>query len=179
MFGGRLIWISTAFFLTLLFMSASYADAPSTMPAAYAVRDPSTLRMTLERDLCLSTCPYYKLEIAGDGTVTYEGLDCVAVKGTRTAHITDAEVKKLFTMFAAADFWSLKDQYRGSLPDAPGYYLSLAYDGKAKRVLDYEGTSAGMPKVVEDIEDAMDETANVKQWLWGTRDCSGRTITDQ
>ena len=148
------------------------------MPPAYAVTDWSSLRMTLERQRCIGSCPYYRVEIGGDGTVSYEGLDCVAMKGKQTGHVDDAEVKKLFQMFVSADFWSLQDQYRGGEPDAPGYFVSLSFDGKSKRVLEYLRLSAGMPKIVQDIEDEIDRATAISKWLWGTRDCSGRTIQD-
>ena len=162
-----------------LFFIAVLAALPSGVCAgedAYAVKDWSSVRITLEATPCIGTCPVYTVSIAGDGTVAYNGMDCVAAQGARTGHVSEAGLRKLFQMFAAADFLSLADSYRFNEPDGPTLTVTLAFDGKTKSVQDYSGKEAGMPKSVSGIEDAIDRTANTGQWVVGDRPCTGHGI---
>ena len=69
------------------------------------VKDWSSLRIRLERDVCLGTCPSYTVEIAGDGSVVYNGRACVAAQGERRARIPAEAVRGLVAKFRDLDFW--------------------------------------------------------------------------
>lgn len=146
------------------------------IPPAYAVKDWSSVRITLDASPCIGTCPVYNVSIAGDGAVSYNGSDCVAAQGPRTGRVSEDGVRRLFRMFADADFLSLNDAYRFGEPDGPTLTVTLAFDGKTKSVQDYSGQKVGMPKAVSDIEDAIDRTADTQQWVVGDRPCTGHGV---
>jgi hypothetical protein len=160
--------------------SAHAADSGAPLPAAYQVKDWSSVRIHLRNYPCIASCPDYDVEIRGDGTVAYKGTNCVAVKGEASGRADAADVKKLFAMFAAIDFLALHDEYKApeATPDSPLTIVTLTFDGRSKTVKDWLGASAGMPKEVTGLEDAVDRTANDGTWIYGTRECFGQTIHD-
>ena len=57
----------------------------------------------------LSCCPAYSVSISGDGTVTYEGVTSVKVKGKRIYEIPIESVKELVEIFHSIGFFSMED----------------------------------------------------------------------
>ena len=132
-----------------------------------AIKDWNSLRITMARTVCFGTCPSYRVEIHGDGTVLYRGDNFTAVKGERRGTISPGAVKSLFKKFRRAEFFWLFDRYTASVTDLPSCELTLSFDGHDKAVLDYAGQMVGMPAVVRDLEQAVDETAGTNRWVAG------------
>lgn len=136
------------------------------------VEDWNSVRFTLERPEgnCLS-CPAYRLEVSGDGTVTFEGLNFVpsgkyhdevfktVIVGKYHGKISRQRVEDLLEKFREADYFSLKDKYAQPATDLEDISTSLTIDGKTKKVTDYGGLEVGMPEAVTALEIAMDEAA--------------------
>jgi hypothetical protein len=124
------------------------------------------------------------VEIRGDGSVVYEGRECVAVKGRREAKISQATLEKLVQHFRDADYFSLKDRYAAMVTDNPYYSTSIAFDGRSKGVEDYVGESVGMPKALSALEDEIDKVAGTDRWVYGNwikgtqRTCFNRAVDD-
>jgi hypothetical protein len=130
-----------------------------------AIKDWSSLRITLRRTMCFGTCPAYTVIIAGDGTVTWHGEKFVKVRGDATAHIAPEKVHALFERFRKAEYFWLLDRYRSAITDFPSETTTIAFDDRRKSVDDYAGQMIGMPDVVWQIERAIDETANTDRWI--------------
>ena len=145
------------------------AGRPETRIPFPAIADWSTLRIGLERRPCFGRCPAYKVEIDGRGTVTYLGENFVAAEGVRTAHISERAVRRLYDLFVKADFFWTFDEYESRVTDFPTYLVTISFDGHAKRVRDYAGTSVGMPKEIVDLEESIDAVAGTKKWVEGER----------
>ncbi|WP_343715394.1 ankyrin repeat domain-containing protein [Inquilinus sp.] len=132
------------------------------------VSEASKVEVRLTRSACFGWCPAYAVAIAGDGSVTYDGVSSVAVSGRFQDRIAPAEVAALVAMFERADFFALKDEYIAEVTDSPFYSVSLAIDGRTKKITDYVGKMAGMPAVVTELEDAVDRAAATAKWVKGT-----------
>lgn len=133
------------------------------------VRDWKSVRITLDRAMCLGACPSYVVQISGDGAVLFQGRACVGTKGEQRAQIPEAAVKELVAKFRAADYFSLRDSYAAQITDNPTYTTSISFDGRKKIVSDYVGSSVGMPHAVTGLEDAIDAAAGTKRWISGTK----------
>ena len=133
-------------------------------------RDWNSILITLQRTPCLGTCPYYKLEIHGNGTVTYKGLDYVAVPGDHTGSISRADLEALLDLFRKADYFSLDADYSLNGFDAPSQTVSLTIDGHSASVIDFFGVEAGMPQSAFDLEDAIDFYGGAFKWTIGDGD---------
>jgi hypothetical protein len=131
------------------------------------IRDPSTLRFKLSRELCFGECPEYSVEIRSDGSVLYDGEGFVAVSGHHRAKISEPAVKQLLAAFRDAKFFWLFDDYDFGGKDAPIYEVSLSFDGRTKTVRDVMGRSLGMPKEVAALEDEIDAVSGSERWIKG------------
>jgi hypothetical protein len=143
---------------------------PDQKVAFPAIKDFSTLRIGLTRTACYGWCPVYRLEIAGDGTVTWFGERFVEAKGARSVKISVEKVRALYDAFAKADFFWTFDDYRAPITDLPTQIISISFDGHAKTLEDYAGGRVGMPKAIDDLEAAVDEAAGAKAWIGNTRE---------
>ena len=145
--------------------------------------EPADPVMTLSRSACFGTCPDYRVEIHGNGEVTYQGDGFVLIPGTHHWHIDPAAVAKLLELFQRADYFNLKDRYEINASDLATFETSLTVGGRHKSILDYGGsgmlgnafasTSLGggedphMPPIVTEIEHAIDEAAGTATWVSG------------
>lgn len=66
--------------------------------------------ITLERTSRLGSCPVYTVEIRGDGTVLYNGEDHVHLRGSHTAHVTEAQFLDLLDRSYRVRFPDLEDE---------------------------------------------------------------------
>jgi ankyrin repeat protein len=61
----------------------------------------------------------------------------------------------------------MDDSYTANVTDMSGSALSIAIDGRSKKIVDYVGEWVGMPQVINDLEDEVDDIANTKRWVFG------------
>ena len=145
-----------------------YVLPPERKPSKHVtfpkVKNWDTVQITLSRSGCLGSCPVYRIELHGDGTVLYDGKGYVAIKGQHRASVPIENVRDLVNKFREADYYSLQDEYVSPVLDHPTYETSIEIDGKFKRVKDYIGLSVGMPFVVSELEDAIDHFTGAEQW---------------
>ena len=133
------------------------------------VHDWNSVRITLERTQCFGSCPDYKIEIRGDGTVTYTGLEYVAIPGQHHGRVSPTTVHQLVDAFRSARYFHLHDVYASRINDYPTYRTSITFDGIHKSVLDYAGERASppMPSTVTELEETIDRLAGTQKWLCG------------
>jgi hypothetical protein len=153
-------------------------------PVSFPEIDRGNLHITLERTACFGACPDYRVEIGGDGLVlfstrggpatpagavhrAYNGTG-VLLPGTHRTRIGKAELDALVERFREARFFALADEYQAPITDFPSYVLSFRSGAAAKRVVDYAGELAGMPREVRALEDAVDAAAGTARWVKGT-----------
>jgi hypothetical protein len=129
--------------------------------------DMRSVSMGLKRTICYGSCPDYEVTVAGDGTVRFTGNRFVAITGEHVAHIPADSVKELVEDFKNADFFSAKDKYTGNWTDNPTQTLSLTVNGRAKTVVDYVGTDAGLPLAIRNLEQQIDDAAGTARWVKG------------
>ncbi len=82
-------------------------------------------QIKLFRDACLGECPVYALTINRDGSVAYDGINFVKVKGAQTAQLSQKDLTMLVESLKWANFGALK-----SLDQCP----ELATDGARTRI---------------------------------------------
>jgi len=141
---------------------------PVAKTAFPAIKDWSSLKITLTRSMCYGTCPDYRVEITGEGTVEFDGRQFVAVPGHHTERIRPEAVRTLFEEFAKADFFWAYDEYSArNITDMPPYSLSLSFDGRKKTIRDYVGPAVGMPKALWQLEERVDAASGSDKWVKG------------
>jgi hypothetical protein len=160
---GRNIRVSVVDYVMLL-PPELWAPAPAAFPEPW---DLKSVEINLTRSMCYGRCPEYTLKIHGDGSVHFSGRHYVAATGDHEAQVSPGAVKELVQKFEQAHFFAAADRYAASVTDNPTYTLTLIVGGKKKTVTDYVGTQAGMPLVITDLENAVDELADTKRWIKG------------
>ena len=144
---------------------------------------PESVTIAMLRTTCFGTCPRYRVEILGSGSVTYRGDDYVLVKGTHHWHVDARAVSALVERFRRAKYFRLKGYYVLPVTDLPTYVTSISIGTQGKFVLNYGGglgrelasTSFGgedphMPRVVTELEQAIDKVSKVSSWVNGDDD---------
>lgn len=139
---------------------AMSACAPVEAPA-----DEGPAMITLTRGVCFGFCPDYTVSISDDGQVTYVGRSFVNVVGEQHATIPIEDVRRLLARFDEIGFNDLQNEYRGHVTDLPTFTVTLERNGHRKTVVDYAGTSAGMPQAVRELEQEIDRVANTARWV--------------
>ena len=129
------------------------------------IHDWKSLKITLSRSVCFGTCPDYTVEIDGDGQVSYEGREFVAVPGKHWGKIAAQSVRDLYAKFKKADFYWLFGAYRADITDNPENSISISFDGHTKHVVDYVGLRVNMPPEIRDLEKQIDSAAGVEKWV--------------
>lgn len=135
--------------------------------AAPPVRPNSRVTITLVRTMCYGRCPAYTVTVGTRGIV-FEGGRFVVALGKHTAPVEAEKVRELAKKFVAADFYSMDTSYQAHVTDNPTFELSIAVDGHTKKVVDYVGSWVGMPAVITDLEDSVDELARTERWIAGS-----------
>jgi Domain of unknown function (DUF6438)/Ankyrin repeats (3 copies) len=125
----------------------------------------SDVRISLERTRCYGTCPAYKVELQGDGRVTYTGKGFVDIEGKHSYQVPVERVKSLLDSFRAKDIWSLRDSYRTMVTDLPTCVLTVSLGEQTRRIEDYMGTRAGMPSTVTEFENQVDDVSQSIGWI--------------
>jgi hypothetical protein len=130
------------------------------------LRADSTIAIVLERTGCYGTCPSYIVTV-GPEYVTFLGREFVRARGKHAETLDASRLHRFAQTFVAADFYSMEDRYVAAVTDCATYRLSIDIDGRSKQVVDYQGEWVGMPVVINELENAVDEFAGTERWIRG------------
>ena len=140
----------------------SSPGAGSSFPA---LAKPTGFSIKLSRSGCYGTCPSYSVVIHGDGKIAFHGGRYVPIPGDHQARIAPEAATRLLERFRAARFFEFRAKYVASVTDNPTYCLELTIGAKRKVITDYVGDWVGMPTLVSELEDAVDEAAGTDRWV--------------
>ncbi len=124
--------------------------------------------ITLERGSCYEICPEYSLTLSGNGTVIYDGKKGVREIGIRYGTINISAFNRLLDQFEKAGFFRMKSEYTECytaycfFTDQPYVTLTIREGNRITQVKHYTGNKDA-PKILTDLEDAVDKSANVNQ----------------
>ncbi|MEO9623771.1 MAG: DUF6438 domain-containing protein [Qipengyuania citrea] len=142
------------------------------------------LKITLQRTACFGSCPDYTVTIDGQGNVefrtrgenypgefevhrSFSQSDGILLAGVHTDKVDPGVVADLVEQFREAEFFSLNDEYRAQITDNPAYILTIDTGTASKTVVDYVGKEVGMPVVVTELQEAVDQAAGSARWVDG------------
>ncbi len=118
---------------------------------------------------CFGRCPLYTLTINGEtNTSTFVGTQNTEKIGTYTKSISNEELNGLVKAFEAAQFFSLNNEYLGTITDFPIKYLTYTYNGKTKTIKE----RSGAPKELTDLEKQIATYATTEEGWKKTEDSS-------
>jgi len=144
--------------------STTGSDEPASSQAPV---DLSDFHIKLERGLCFGTCPFYTVEVRGDGLAEYCGVQFVKERGRRSRTISQREIQPLIALLNAADFFNLKENYIAAI-DSPIYVISASFGGRSHVVKESYGENMDMPRAVTQLQNAIDAAARTADWIGKT-----------
>jgi hypothetical protein len=126
--------------------------------------------ITLERTACFGGCPVYRIAVASDGTITYEGRAHVRQLGNASARIPPERVEALRSELVRAGYLSFADRYAPAEPacgryatDSPSAITSVQVDGRIKRI-EHDYGCGGAPGALTVLEQRIDEVLSSSRW---------------
>lgn len=161
------IFVAVLMFVTLKAASGIQDDHAPDLNSL-SVDDLKAITIHLERTRCYGTCPAYAVTIKNGGEVEYIGQSSVKQNGRQEGRIDLASIKALTSEFAKANYFSLSEDYSDGTctricTDMPTAITELNVKGIVHRVKHYYGCG-GAPKVLFDLESAIDKSVNSQQW---------------
>lgn len=134
---------------------------------------PSDFSVSLERTVCLGSCPAYTASVDASGLVQYDGTRCVAVYGHQESRLSQQRLRELMTAFRDVDFSALQDVYRSDESYcAPGVFdgtvivTTLRVNGMVKTVRDWHGCNAqDVATRLDAFERRVDDLLGTAQWV--------------
>jgi len=134
--------------------------------------------VVMQRGECYGSCPAYKVSIFSDGTVEYNGLNFVKIKGPSYGKITDKQVRELKTLISRTRFFALRQSYGISddrctamMTDSATVEIKVRRQSQSKSVRHYLGCFGGSQshraemKRLKELEEAIDRIIAVEQWI--------------
>jgi len=134
--------------------------------------------ITFERTACFGTCPIYKLSIRSNGSVEYNGIDHVKIKGQSKTQISSQQVAQLLEAFDAVNFFGLRNQYQTTedgcpsvATDSPSVIISIKIGNQEKTVNHYHGCLTSIdpyriyPGSLVEFEDKIDKIVGTSKWI--------------
>jgi len=95
------------------------------------------LHISMERSICLGTCPAYNIDVYGSGLVIYKGNLHVHDKGFRIEFVSQGKIQEIIAALNSSQYFSLNDSYIYSVTDNPGTLIFIHYKGKSKEIYHY------------------------------------------
>jgi len=164
---GFVVVTGSCFSTANFFLFPLTPTTPTPMPTPVS---PSTL----ERSICLGSCPAYTVSVDASGLVQYDGTRCVAVYGHQESSLSQQRLGDLVAAFQDVDFFALQDVYRSDDGSgcAPGFFdgtvvaITLRMSGMAKTVKDWHGCNPQEVATKLDVfERRVDEILGTAQWV--------------
>ena len=128
------------------------------------VKDWSSVKITLERNACYGNCPWYSVEVHGDGSVFYVGKSNVALRGRHRGRVPQGNVLELVRAFERTDYYSLPDHFSPCLLDPPTQVTSIEIDGRRKQVFSCVAGETDTPASVSELELTIDRLSGSARW---------------
>jgi Domain of unknown function (DUF6438) len=150
----------------------SAACAPRNPDSTPEVADASVESpvITLERTACFGACPVYRLSVASDGTIDYEGKAHVRRLGVASTRIPPQRVEALLSELERAGYFAFANRYAPAEPvcgryvtDSPAAITSVRFQGQTKRIEHDYGCGAA-PGALTVLEQRIDEVLGSAQW---------------
>lgn len=149
--------------------AADVDRAPTAQPQPREGLAMSEFSVSMRRGACFGRCPQYTVAVDGDGGVTFNGDRFVNASGAHSGNADMAAVARLRDKTNEV-FSTLDDVVPGAASckhyatDHPQITLQLHTADAVRTLRHYTGCASAPAKLVE-LENLIDQTANVDQWV--------------
>ncbi|HLJ91075.1 MAG TPA: DUF6438 domain-containing protein [Candidatus Angelobacter sp.] len=133
-----------------------------------------SLTIQLSRGPCYGTCPQYTLRLHGNGTVEYDGVEYVAIKGHHEGKINKEQLLRILQSLDHADFSTLEDRAFQWCFDSSSVAVRAEAGVRTKRVASdgfCTGATSGPQRRFVQAARAIDLIVGSDSWVL----CNGRS----
>lgn len=120
--------------------------------------------VTMERGRCFGFCPHYRVTVWSTGRVEFDGLEFVCAKGVHTVLIEPRIAADLINDMHVGGFFFKEWREDFAITDNSTVIVEMQLLGLNRRIEHYLGDVAA-PRVLREMEDAIDEVAGTQRWL--------------
>ena len=124
-----------------------------------------TRLVEFEKTMCQDSCPIYKIIIYEDGTVYYNGVDNVAIRGKKELKLLPIDILELHNIIKEANFNNLLDVYDSITQDLPSTIITVydkLYTNSYKRIVARSNIPSELQKVINYLEAKVAQLGLVK-----------------
>ncbi len=111
----------------------------------------------LEKTSCRGYCPVFKVKIASNGFVIYEGMDNVEMTGIYKSKLSKDQLSSIIDSFYKVNFFDFKNSYKSLMMDLPTKYISFAKNGQKKRIKAYDNIPKELISLIEQIDKLIEQ----------------------
>jgi len=113
----------------------------------------------IEKTACYGTCPVYRTEIFLTGKMIFQGTANTKLTGRYCATIDKNILNRLIDAFNTQLYFSFNDAYLSRVKDLPTTTTRINYNGKQKKVLDYDKAPRELKALEKMLETIVDTTS--------------------
>ncbi|MBI9066340.1 MAG: hypothetical protein JEZ09_03540 [Salinivirgaceae bacterium] len=116
-------------------------------------------KQTMGRNLM---APLYEIELYSNKQMFLNAQKNLDVEGKYMRTLTEKEYNQLIEVFTEADFFNFEDFYISKMRDLPSRYLYFSYDGKEKKVHDYDDAPEKLKELEYFVQSYLDRVGWIK-----------------
>ena len=111
----------------------------------------------LERTGCLGPCPVYRVEISGDGAVTFTGTAFVKKEGEHNWKIFQAQIDQLNAALEQYDFFAIPEYETDiHISDAPSCIVRVVMEDGRERITVNGAAEGRYPERLNELQNEID-----------------------
>jgi len=112
--------------------------------------------IAMTKTLCMGTCPDYDISIFPDGKVVLNARQFLELQGNYESQLGEGQLEGLINKFETSGFDSFQRSYKSNRSDLPTTTVTFNYQGKTKKVVDYDGAPAELRGLEQEIHSLID-----------------------
>ena len=121
-------------------------------------------KIMLERTGCLGPCPVYRVEISGDGAVTYTGEAFVRKEGEHNWKIFQGQIDQLNEALDRYDFFAIPEYETDiHVTDAPSCILRVVMADGRERITVNGAAEGRYPERLNDLQSEIDRIVGTEK----------------
>ena len=113
---------------------------------------------SLEKSSCYGECPVYVLKIYKSGKMLFSGSQNTKYIGRYCAILESVDFERLKVAFVNQAYFSMKEAYLSKAKDLPSTISSFYYEGREKKIMDYDNAPASLKQLEKMLETIVDTT---------------------
>jgi hypothetical protein len=135
--------------ITLLFL---LIVASATAFAQEATTSPEIISVNMHRTACFGRCPDYTIEISKNGTATYTAIRFNTDTGIYKKNIGTKKARAILKEFATYRVDTCREMYENRIPDLPGIYYIIKYQGRTQKIANANFGPAFLKSMAEEMD---------------------------